>query len=71
MQIQGFNISGEGNQNNKKIWILKYKWLIESEIWMCSLIIVEVLSIYRLAGMFDKRLNIEKFNEENKKYLEK
>ncbi len=72
MQLENFSVSLEGSNqtHNKKIFLLKYKWLIESQIWITSLIIVELLTIYRLAGIFDKRIQIEKFNEENKKYLE-
>jgi len=71
MQLENFSNSSDGNSHhNKRIWLLKYKWLIESEIWICSLIIVEVLTIYRLAGIFDARIKMEKFNQENKKFLD-
>lgn len=36
------------------------KWVIESEIWMTFLIIICILTIYRNANLFNKKINLKK-----------
>lgn len=38
---------------------LKHKWLTEAEIWLTSLIIFELITIYRLASLYDKRKKLQ------------
>ncbi len=35
--------SSEGEEILKTVWKLKYKWLLEAELWLISLIIIESL----------------------------
>lgn len=44
MQSDNFSIYQIGDETHyRKIWRLKYKWLIESEMWLTSLIIIELV----------------------------
>jgi len=43
MQLENFSVHALAEPHDKRIWRLRYKWLIESEIWLTSLIIVELL----------------------------
>ena len=44
MQSDNFSIYEiEDETHYRKIWRLKYKWLIESEMWLTSLIIIELV----------------------------
>lgn len=45
--------------HEKKLFRLKHKWLTEAEIWLTSLIIFELISIYRLASLYDKRKKLQ------------
>ncbi len=52
---------------------LSQKWLIESEMWLVFLIIIELISIYKLASMHDRRLKLAadlKLSSEEIKVLE-
>ena len=42
----------------RRMYKLSNKWLIESEMWLTFLIIVEILSIYRIATLNDKKWKI-------------
>jgi hypothetical protein len=45
---------------DRKMYRLSQKWLIEAELWLVFMILVELASIYKLAHLNDKRLNIAK-----------
>ena len=52
---------------DSKMYRLKYKWMLETQIWLLSLIIIEISSVYRLASMYDDMVDVkEKINEINK-----
>ena len=57
----------------KRLFKLNQKWLIESELWLCFLIIIELASVYKLASINDKRMKIGQelgYTEEELKKLE-
>lgn len=55
-----FSPSFRRNESSeKKLYRLKHKWLVEAEIWLLSLIIIEIITIYRLNTLFDRRREME------------
>jgi hypothetical protein len=58
LQSNSFNVRVEGEPYERKMYRLSQKWLIESEMWLAFLIIVELISIWKLASMHDKRHEI-------------
>ena len=46
------------DSNEKRLFKLNQKWLIESELWLCFLIVIELATVYRLAIINDKRMKI-------------
>lgn len=44
MQLDNFSlIQGASEPHDKRLWRLKYKWMIEAEIWLITLIIIELM----------------------------
>ena len=44
---------------------LKYKWMLETQIWLLTLIVIEIGSIYKLSSIYDEILEIkDKINSE-------
>jgi len=43
MQLDNFSIQALSENQDKRIWRLRYKWLIEAEIWLTTMIIIELL----------------------------
>lgn len=41
--MDNFSIQSSSESQDKRIWRLRYKWLIEAEIWLTTLIIIELL----------------------------
>lgn len=37
-----------------KMYRLKYKWMLETQIWLLSLVIIEIAAVYRLASIYDE-----------------
>jgi hypothetical protein len=73
LQSNNFNTRIEGEPYDRKMYRLSQKWLIESEMWLAFLIIVELISICKLASMHDRRHEIAsqlKLSSEDLKKLE-
>jgi hypothetical protein len=53
----------------KRLYRLKYKWIVEEQVWLLTMIFVELISIYRFSMIYDreKQLN-ELINMAEKKY---
>jgi hypothetical protein len=70
LQLLSFQFSPNLNvveTYENKMYRLKYKWMLETQIWLLSLIIIEISSLYRLASIYDDMVIIkEKINERNK-----
>jgi hypothetical protein len=48
-----------------KMYRLKYKWMLETQIWLLTLIVIEIGSIYKLSSIYDEILEIkDKINQE-------
>ena len=60
MQLQMCRIDVHTDPTEKRLFKLNQKWLIESELWLTFLIIAELISIYKLATINDKRMQIVK-----------
>jgi hypothetical protein len=60
MQESLFNKENKAESYERKLYRLNQKWMVESNLWLTFLIIVELISIYRLARLHDKREAIAK-----------
>jgi hypothetical protein len=54
----GMYIPDKTETYERKMYKLSNKWLIESEMWLTFLIIVAIMSIYRIATLNDKKWKI-------------
>ncbi len=59
MQMQLYRKNDKNETHENKIYRLNQKWLIESELWLAFMIVVELASIYKLASLNDRRLNMQ------------
>ena len=55
MQLEIYASPGVTESYERKLFRLSYKWIIESELWMTSIIIFELAAIYFLSTMGDKK----------------
>ena len=55
MQLEIYASPAVHENYERKLFRLSYKWIIESELWMTSIIIIELAAIYFLSTMGDKK----------------
>jgi hypothetical protein len=60
MQIEIYAYPGANETHEKKVFRLSFKWLIESELWMVTIIIFELTAVYFLSRMGDKKHSVVK-----------
>jgi len=67
LQLLSFQFSPNFNvaeTYDSKMYRLKYKWMLETQIWLLSLIVIEISSVYRLATIYDDIIHVkERINE--------
>lgn len=58
----------------KRLYRLKYKWLMEEQIWLVTLIFAEIVAIFKMANLYDREkiatnelINIQLLKEKRKK----
>jgi hypothetical protein len=42
-----------------RLFRLKFKWILETEIWLLALVVIELLSIHRLVYIYDKSVQLK------------
>jgi hypothetical protein len=52
----------------KRLYRLKYKWLMEEQIWLLTLVFTEICAIFKIAGLYDRE-KIAKTELANIQYL--
>lgn len=53
MQGEQFKKNIAMDSPEKKLYRLKFKWMIEEQIWLLALIVIELLSIFKFAKLYD------------------
>jgi hypothetical protein len=59
LQSEQFSQNLQLDTPEKKIYRLKYKWIVEEQLWLLTLILFEMISIFRLSQLFEKEEELE------------
>ncbi len=64
LQSEQFTKNLQLDTPEKKLYRLKYKWIVEEQLWLITLILFEIIAIYRLSQLFDWEVELESEDEE-------
>jgi hypothetical protein len=59
MQSEQYSYPKPHETYERKLYRLHQKWIIEAELWLTTLVMIELSAIYRLATIFEKTNKIQ------------